>query len=137
MHPAVLVLTSIASGLAKGIAFADKQRPHNAGSLLHSALLGPVTEELTYRAMPLTAAPHLPRGLTAIPFALAHVSPVDMVTRPGWSSWRIADAGLGGVIYEAAYRRGGMLAAVAAHGGHNLGVALGASLARDPASRTA
>lgn len=137
MHPAVLVLTSIASGLAKGLVLADKQRTHNVGTLLHSGLLGPITEELTYRAMPLTAAPHLPRGLTAVPFALAHVSPVDMVSRPGWSSWRVADAGLGGLLYEAAYRRGGMLAAVAAHGGHNLGVALGATLARDPGSRPA
>lgn len=133
------VALSLCGGLLKGVLLGkllglrdelpSKGTAHTVFHVIHSCVVGPLTEEGLFRALPLTLNPKLPFGVTAIPFGLAHVR-----MRPeipfAWNAWRFGETAVGGLFYEAAYRKAGLLAAVGAHGAHNLGGMLGGALSR-------
>lgn len=124
------LLAGAAFGLVKG--FTSKRAlPFNA----QHDLWGPAREEVVYRAAPLWLFPNLPFGSTAVTFAADHVlSDSRHSTGMGATELlaRFGDVLLGGAIYESAFRRFGLLGAIAAHAAHNVGVGLG-SRARNKA----
>jgi len=125
------VLASIALGLVKGFGIVGPVSPEEAEFSFERDLWGPTKEELVYRAAPLWAFPNIPYGTTAILFAVDHCLD-DMRANPNISASEIAsrfgDVLLGGLIYESAHRRQGVLSAIAAHSSHNMAVSVGARL---------
>lgn len=88
--------------------------------LAYSLVLGPVVEELNYRH----SLPRLlgPAGSAAV-FGAMHAS---KRLSPEGNAARVAEAGLaGGLVYQSAYDRGGLVGSSLVHGAHNLGVDLG------------
>lgn len=123
------VLASVALGLVKGLT--DEAE---GGFSFEKDLWGPTKEELVYRAAPLWAFPNIPFGTTAVLFAVDHV--LDDIKLEGSTLTasdiiaRFGDVLLGGLMYESAYRRQGLVAAIAAHAAHNAAVGVGARLRR-------
>lgn len=125
------VLASIALGLVKGFGVVGAVSPKEAEFSFERDLWGPAKEELIYRAAPLWAFPGIPYGTTAVLFAVDHVLD-DMRRNPAITASEIAsrfgDVLLGGLIYESAQRKNGVLSAIAAHASHNIAVSVGARL---------
>lgn len=119
---------SLVLGLVKGFA-GGTTRDESALSLQRD-VVGPLSEELLYRAGPLWAFPNIPFGSTAVVFAADHV--LDAMKEgqgtPARFAARFGEVLLGGLLYESAYRRSGYFAAVAAHSLHNAACAWGAAL---------
>lgn len=122
------VLVSALHGLLKGAlnARVNPTAPIEGASFKHS-LVGPIKEEIIYRALPLyfgsALSKRMPTGWTAVPFALEHVvqeSARGLHQTTGSAFGRFADVFLGGVLYEKAFREWGILGAVAAHCLHNV-----------------
>ena len=129
MTPAQCIAASAALGFFKSFAlgrYCGPRCPPKRASL-HSVLLGPVVEEVMYRAAPLQiAGKRLPVGFTALPFALDHILPEAAHGASfGRLLFRALEVGLGGYLYETAYRNGGYFAAVAGHSAHNLAASYG------------
>lgn len=133
MNPIVL---AAAFGFLKGyfVARRSPEQPADGSRWLTHVVMGPLWEEAVYRAIPLyTTGTMLPRGWTAVPFALEHVlqeSEVGMHQTTGSTLTRFADTFFGGVLYELAFRRFGLLGAVVAHSLHNVSTFAGAKTAR-------
>ncbi len=105
-------------GLIKGYAF---KAPPTADPITQN-FIGPLKEELLFRAMPGASAPG---WATAAPFALAHLKPgMDA----DWALFRTADAFAGGLLYHAAYKQFGIFGSWAAHALHNIMVGVGSGL---------
>lgn len=127
-----LLLASAVLGLVKGL-FEPSSAGEPTGFSFAHDVWAPTREELLYRAAPLWAVPELPYGSTAVVFAADHVlddlkdDPPPTATQ---AAARFGDVFLGGLLYETAYRRTGLTAAIAAHMAHNAAVALGARLRR-------
>lgn len=125
------VLASIALGLVKGFGVVGPVSAKEAEFSFERDLWGPTKEELVYRAAPLWAFPNIPYGTTAVLFAVDHCLD-DMKANPNITASEIAsrfgDVLLGGLMYEAAYRRQGVFSAIAAHSLHNAAVGVGARL---------
>ena len=112
------IMIAALHGLVKGYAF--KTAPTK--NALEQNIIGPLKEELTFRAIP---GPNAPGWVTAAPFALAHYRP-GMDT--DWAMFRMADAFAGGLLYHAAYKEFGIFGAWAAHALHNIMVGVGSDL---------
>lgn len=121
------ILAAAAFGFAKGL-FAGRANPDAQLGGPHwtaHSLMGPLYEETLYRALPLYlggAYAKLPVGWTAVPFALEHVVQennrgLHQTTASAFA--RFTDVFLGGLLYEKAFRRWGILGAFAAHAAHN------------------
>ena len=126
----VPILGSIALGLVKGLTSDGPALTPN----LKTDLWGPINEELLYRG-PLWLFPKLPYGSTAVLFAADHLLDdaravaVDGDVPTAWEVVaRFGDVFLGGWAYEVAMRESGILAAIAAHLGHNNALSIGTRL---------
>ncbi len=106
-------------GLAKGFALQPTKLPHKLR--VHAILAAPIIEETMYRWVPaaLGGGAFL-NGLSAAKFALDHVN------GEGTGLGRFADVFIGGIIYERAFIKYGLLGAITAHMAHNIAVGLGA-----------
>lgn len=118
------ILFAALHGLVKGLLAADTARPVDP---LHSVVMGPLREEMTYRA-PLASSPagSFNDLASAVAFGLAHFDPAQP---PGHRASRVLDAGLGGLVYTRAFRSGGIGNAVFAHALHNAMVGVGSRVA--------
>lgn len=121
------ILAAAAFGFAKGLVAGKANPCAELGGGPHwtaHSLMGPLYEEAMYRALPLyLGGANLPTGYTAIPFALEHViqeSKRGLHQSTASAFGRFADVFLGGVLYEKAFRKWGILGAFAAHAAHNL-----------------
>ncbi len=129
-------LASVAFGFIKGLTSSSEEREEPFS--LEQDFMGPVKEELIYRGTPLWLKPNLPFGSTAAIFAADHlVSDHRMAVLEGTPTpsasqivARLGDTFAGGLMYEMAFRRHGILGAIAAHVGHNWAVGLGAKARR-------
>ncbi len=119
------ILISALFGFFKGLAHPGASRPGR--HWLHTGVLAPVVEETLFRA-PLGALPGAPYGLTAVPFALEHLRQEKLQGTHALK--RFADVTVGGLLYEHAFRKWGLLGAIAAHAVHNLAIDLGAKAKR-------
>lgn len=102
------------------------------GGWMHS-LVGPAREEMMYRGPLYLGFGSLPTGWTAVPFAMEHViqeSALGMHRSSASAFSRFADVFLGGVLYEKAFRRWGILGAIAAHAAHNVALNVGLHASR-------
>lgn len=127
-----LLVASAVLGLLKGVLVPSSAGEPTGFSFEHD-VWAPTREELLYRAAPLWAFPRLPYGSTAVVFAADHVLDDLKETPPptaGQAAARFGDVFLGGLLYETAFRRQGVVAAIAAHMLHNAAVALGARVRR-------
>lgn len=107
-------------GLAKGfVAGQGSVRRHNH---LGSFLVAPLLEEATFRV------PQVHPALSSAAFAAAHMTPGLMKGDPGFSAYRFAEVFAGGLIYDLAFKRFGLLGAVGAHALHNVACSLGGAL---------
>ena len=123
------VLLSAAFGLLKGATMATHSRSPN----FTMDVAGPLFEEAIYRGLPLyTFGNRVPRGLTALHFAADHVfSEHRLFGLDGaQAAARFADVFAGGLLYEMAFRRWGLLGAFAAHAAHNFMCGVGAKVRR-------
>ncbi len=116
-----------ALGLVKGLTSRERL-PFSA----EQDVYGPAKEEFAYRGLPLWAKPNLPFGSTAAVFAADHLaddlrrhSREGTTMTPGEVVSRLGDVFLGGLAYETAFKRGGILGAIGAHMAHNVFVSLG------------
>lgn len=119
------IVAALALGFVKGWS-----TPGNVGLNLQSDVYGPIKEELIYRGGPLWLFPNLPFGVTALAFAVDHVLDDLKSPSPGTTGelvGRFGDVLFGGLCYEAAYRRHGIFAAIAAHSAHNAAITLGSN----------
>lgn len=127
------ILLAGLSGFLKGMHSRSPIRARGFGDVVSSA----ATEELAYRAAPAALAAafgqQLPVGATAAVFAADHVLSETHTVASG--AMRFADVFMGGLLYEEAFTKYGLLGAIASHSLHNLGVYLGAS-SRKPKRRT-
>lgn len=126
------VFAAVAFGFVKGFSSGGREAFN-----LETDLWGPAREEAVYRG-PLWLFPKLPYGSTAVVFAADHVvsdMKHDGLTDAGQIAARFGDVLLGGLAYESAMRRHGILAAIASHMAHNLAVAVG-SRARNNTQRS-
>ena len=124
-----LVAAAALFGFVKGVALRGPFRGPN----LEADVIGPLQEELLFRAAPLWAFPELPYGTTALVFAVEHVfNDRHAMDAPFPSAThllaRLGDVLLGGLLYESAMRKSGFLAAAAAHSLHNMAVGVGAKV---------
>jgi len=120
------ILLSAAFGFIKGFTSSEP----STGFDVEQDLWGPTKEELIFRG-PLWIFPKVPYGATALFFAGEHIlsdqkespqmTPLEVVARLG-------DVFLGGMLYELAMRRGGMLSAIGAHAAHNNAIRWGEQL---------
>lgn len=124
-------------GLAQREALKAEQMQPN--KLISSLVFGPFIEEWTFRGqlqgalgglgVPAPAA----AAVAAAAFGATHTTPADKGKDFLDPSSRTFDAALGGLLYSTAFAVGGLPGAVAAHGLHNLGAALGWSAGIDQA----
>ncbi len=115
------ILTSALFGLAKGL-FGPKSDP-GPGGLGYVGFLGPALEEIVYRGVPhYVTRGRAPMGLSAFGFAADHVRSEEHT--PGSALTRFADVFAGGLLYEQAFKRFGILGAIASHSAHNLAIGL-------------
>lgn len=117
-------LASVAFGFLKGYV-SQNTAVHGFDSRTH--FIGPVKEELLYRGVPLWAVPGLPYGATAVTFAVDHcISDYRQAPMSATSlAARFGDVLFGGLAYELAARRSGILGAIASHMAHNFATSLG------------
>jgi len=118
-------------GFVKGL-LASHQPTASGPHWLHSVVAAPIYEEAIFRMVPLQfSGNNLPVGWTGVPFALEHVI---QESKHGMSTSRMfarfTEVAFGGMLYELAYRKWGLLGAAASHSGHNFGVKLGNRIAR-------
>jgi membrane protease YdiL (CAAX protease family) len=99
-------------GMVKAIANPKRFVTHN--------LLGPVTEEVSFRA---TLQPRLGLFQTSALFGALHFSPLRYGVLA--NAFRVADAILGGILYGTAFDRSGIGASSLCHSLHNFGADLG------------
>lgn len=126
------IVASAMFGLMKGIGAArHSAQPSAPSSMLH--FIGPLWEEVVYRAVPLgLGGSRLPRGITALPFAVDHIIGESKLGLSGAAAAaRFADVFLGGLLYEGAYRRYGLLGSTLAHCLHNIGCSVGRYAAKN------
>lgn len=124
------VLAALALGFVKGWV-----NPGNTSFNLQSDVYAPIKEELLYRGGPLWLFPNLPFGVTALAFAVDHVLDDLKSSTPATTGdlvGRFGDVLFGGLAYEAAYRRHGIFAAIAAHSAHNAAITLGSQVRGTP-----
>lgn len=121
------VIASVAYGFIKGLSSSGRDT-FNA----EQDLYGPVKEELVYRGAPLWAAPNLPFGSTAVAFAADHVASElkGHTLEASAVAARFGDVLLGGLLYETAFRRFGIVGAAAAHVAHNMAISWGTKARR-------
>lgn len=111
------ILSAAALGLMKRFLIPGPLPKGHPGAL-HTCLLGPLAEELQFRAVPVKAG--LPAPLSSAAFAMAHFVGQKNIPTGGWAAFRFADVFTGGMIYSQAYKSMGYLGAVVAHSVHNL-----------------
>jgi len=87
------------------------------GQLIMNAGLGPLQEEMLFRA---GIQPKIGLAPTAAIFGAFHIRRMD-----AQNVAHAADAGLGGLLYGFVYDHFGLGASTLVHGAHNLGVAIG------------
>lgn len=126
------ILASGVWGLGKGLVMGRFASAPALGSSLHAVFVAPVLEEVLFRHLPLKMSPGAPLGATAIPFGLAHFVGG---AGAGFNLFKIADATVGGYLYEKSYRKHGLAAPMTAHFAHNLGAVVGQLLTAAAASR--
>jgi membrane protease YdiL (CAAX protease family) len=129
------ILASAAFGFLKGFLMRVPERSSTGVSHLHAVITGPLSEELLYRAMlPAINGRPVHRALSAGIFATDHVLSefrrFGPAMTPGRAVTRFADVFAGGMLYENAYRRSGILGAFLAHAAHNLAVGYGGKVSR-------
>lgn len=130
------VLLSALFGFLKGFTSSTPSQ----GWSLENHFWSPVKEELLFRGAPLWAFPHLPVGTTAVAFAGEHLASdwkKDPTMTPLQVVARLGDVFLGGWLYERAFRRSGILAAIGAHLAHNNAISLGQRLRNGSAPEAA
>lgn len=120
-------LASIALGFVKGLTVPGDPRAFNP----EMDFVGPVREEAIYRGA-LYLLPGLPLGSTAATFAVDHcLSDFKRDPAPPMTvAARFGDVFLGGLCYEIAMRRMGILGAIGAHCLHNMAVSWGSRARR-------
>lgn len=105
-------------GFLKGMAAGGPAvRRHNH---LGAYLMGPILEETAFRA------PQMHPALSSAAFAAVHLSPGMLRKDPEFSAYRFAEVFAGGLIYDAAFKRYGLMGAVGTHCLHNIACTLGA-----------
>lgn len=120
MNPIVL---AGAFGFLKGILGGSPSRSRSLSSYVAAGLGASLIEETVYRALPNALFGGLPMGFTAAKFAADHIAPGELPRGQSPVS-RFVDVFAGGLLYESAFERGGLLGAVAAHCLHNVAVGL-------------
>lgn len=120
-------VASLAYGFIKGLSSSGRDT-FNA----EQDVYGPVKEEFVYRGAPLWAAPNLPFGSTAVAFAADHVAAElkGNTLDANAIAARFGDVLLGGLLYETAFRRFGIVGAVASHVAHNMAISWGTKARR-------
>lgn len=132
-------LGAFAWGLVKGVAMRHKvgAQPFPQGwELVHRVAAGPLLEELIYRegllnwAEVLDVSKDTVRTLSAVWFGIGHYPKGSCPICPNpypiaFRLARVADATAGGLLYNEAHERGGVLASTVVHGLHNLGTIVG------------
>lgn len=104
-------------------AFAIAAHANDSGYVAHSTILGPLTEEITYRW---ALQPYVGIEKASLAFGLGHAIPNGGVTK---NMLRVWEAGLvGGAAYGTAFNQAGLLGSTLVHGAHNLGVLVGSVL---------
>lgn len=120
---------SVLLGLVKGYMDNNRPSPFN----VETDVIGPVKEELLYRG-PLYFFPRVPYGASALLFAADHLADDARADAggPPPDAWevlaRFGDVLLGGLAYETAQRKSGILAAISCHMAHNMSVGFGSRL---------
>lgn len=89
-----------------------------------SMIVGPISEEMRYRAPLSYVSPGLGDFASAALFAFAHFDANEVPQR---RTFRMFDAFAGGLIYASAFREYGIVGAIAAHAIHNVMTTAGAN----------
>ena len=107
-------------GLAKGLLMQaqTKSKAHQ----LAAVTVGPVLEELVFRA------PQRDPVLSSAMFAAAHLTPELLTKAPRFSAYRFAEVFAGGLTYDQAFKKHGLVGAIGAHCLHNALCFLGSRL---------
>ena len=116
MNPLVL---SALHGLIAGVISGGKPDKKRAFTNFGA----PIAEEALFRGL----GSSLPFGVTSTAFAAAHVLKEKGYSR-GSDVVRFGDVLLGGLLYETAFKRFGIMGAIAAHTLHNVMAGLGQRL---------
>jgi membrane protease YdiL (CAAX protease family) len=108
-------------GLGLAISHWEAASAVSPGHLASSVVLGPLYEEVLYRAL---LQPRVGLRAASGVFGMGHYDPdVPLAMRVA----KVIDATAGGALYGLAFALGGLPASVAAHAAHNLGASLGSA----------
>ena len=120
MNPILLAgAFGFAKGLLGGVGSRLSSKARN-----YASFGAPVVEEMMYRGLPFSLfGAMLPSGFTAVGFAADHVASEGLEGSSALA--RFADVFAGGILYESAYKRFGLVGAIAAHAAHNIAVGWG------------